>query len=208
MCLVFLEELYEKMTKIERLTVLLSRFPGIGKKTAFRLVYFLLKESKDFSQSMATELADLHDCIHSCAHCGNFTEKDICEICSDFKRNVRQLCIVAHPQDIAPIEDSQSYFGLYHVLGGLISPLEGKGPEQLQLHVLKKRIHTGSFSEVILATNPTIEGETTARYIYDMCKSDSISFTRLAQGIPMGGDLEYTDKYTIAHALKARSAIQ
>lgn len=198
------------MSKIETLSQLLARFPGVGKKTALRFVYFLLKESPALSIHLAQELEDLHQSIHPCTECGNFTDAELCEICSNAKRHKNQLCIVAHPQDITALEGSQSYFGLYHVLGGLISPLDGIGPEQLRMGILEQKIASGCITEVILATNSTIEGETTARYIYEMCsrKKDTISFTRIAHGIPMGAHFEYVDKVTIAHALRSRLQLE
>lgn len=195
------------MNKIEKLAGLLSRFPGVGKKTALRFVYFLLKESPALSGQLAEELATLHGTVHRCTECGNFTDESPCPICSDPRRNHAQVCVVAHPQDIPALEASQSYFGLYHVLGGLLSPLDGIGPEQLRLHQLKQKIDSGAVREVILATSPTMEGETTARYIYDFCRRENVLFTRIAQGMPMGANFEYADAFTIAHSLKARSAL-
>ncbi len=198
------------MNKIETLSQLLSRFPGVGKKTALRFVYFLLKESPSLSEHLAHELEGLHNSIHPCTECGNFTDADLCDICSNTKRHKHQLCIIAHPQDINALEGSQSYFGLYHVLGGVISPLDGIGPAQLRMKALEQKIASGRITEVILATNSTIEGETTARYIYEMCsaKKDTISFTRIAHGIPMGAHFEYVDKATIAHALRSRLQLE
>ncbi len=198
------------MNKIEMLSQLLARFPGVGKKTALRFVYFLLKETPSLSKQLAQELEDLHRSIRPCSACGNFTDAELCEICSDAKRQTHQLCVVAHPQDITALEGSQSYFGLYHVLGGLISPLDGVGPEQLRMGALEQKINSGLVTEVILATNSTIEGETTARYIYEMCneKQAKISFTRIAHGIPMGAHFEYVDKVTIAHALRSRLQLE
>lgn len=196
------------MNKIERIAALFSQFPTIGKKTALRLVYFLLKESPTLAHKISHELQTLHEAIHPCSMCGNFTDSNPCEICSNNKRSSHQLCIVAHPQDILALESSQSYFGLYHVLGGLISPLDGIGPEQLKINKLQERIHSNNITEVILATSPTIEGETTARYIHQICKKSDVIFTRIAQGMPMGANFEYTDKNTIAYALQSRSTLE
>ena len=196
------------MNKIEKLAHLFSRFPGVGKKTALRFVYFLLKEPAVLSQHISSDLGDLHTVIHACSKCGNFTDTEPCDICSDIKRNTHLLCVVESPQDIVALEASQSYTGLYHVLGGLISPLDGIGPEQLAMQNLQQKIESGKFTEVILATSPTLEGETTARYIYDICDAPRVSFTRIAQGMPMGANFEYADRLTIAHALNARAELQ
>lgn len=192
------------MNSMEILAQLFAKFPGIGKKTALRYVYFLLKEQKDFSQQLSTVLHGLHDAIHPCKDCRNLCEEELCSICSDLKRNRKQLCVVSAIQDIAAIEDCQSYFGLYHVLEGLISPLEGQGPEQLSLNLLKQRVNEQEFQEIILATPPTLEGEVTARYIIDLFQEKKLSFTRIAQGMPKGGDFEFTDKFTLSYALEAR----
>lgn len=195
------------MNHIDKTTELLSRFPSIGKKTALRLVYYLLREPQLFSQLLGNSIQELHDNIFPCKICGNFTDQDPCEICSNPLRNANQLCVVAHPQDVHALETSQSFNGLYHVLGGLISPLDGIGPDKLTIQQLQKRIETQPILEVILATNPTIEGESTARYIAKFCCNDKCTFTRIAQGMPMGGDFEYTDKYTIALSLNSRTTL-
>lgn len=195
------------MNQIERTADLLSRFPSIGKKTALRLVFFLLKEPKTFSQQLGKTLQVLHDHISPCNTCGNLTDQNPCEICSDPRRDISQLCVVAYPQDILSLENSQSFYGVYHVLGGLISPLDGIGPDQLTIAQLKMRINNEYIREVILATSPTIEGESTARYIAKLCRNDDCTFSRIAQGMPMGGNFEYTDKHTIALALNSRTSL-
>ena len=192
------------MSHIKKTAELFSRFPGIGKKTALRLVYFLLQEKKQFPEMLGKMIQELPEYIFPCEVCGNLTDQTPCEICNNPQRDHTQLCVVAHPQDIQALEDSQSFSGVYHVLGGLISPLERVGPDKLTIDALKARIDSKQFSEVILATNPSIEGESTARYIMTICENDLCTFSRIAQGMPMGGDFEYTDRFTIAHALNSR----
>lgn len=195
------------MSYIENTAELLSRFPGIGRKTSLRLVYFLLKEPKHYSQQLGHALANLHDNIFPCEQCGNYTDQNPCEICANPRRNTSVLCVVALPQDVLALESSESYDGLYHVLGGLISPLDGIGPDELSIEKLKTRIATQNISEAILATSPTIEGESTARYIAQVCDNGTCVFSRIALGIPMGSNLEYTDKHTIALSLNARTSL-
>lgn len=193
------------MNYIEHTAELLSKFPSIGKKTALRLVYFLLKEPTLFSKQLGQALQNLHENIFPCNMCGNFSEEELCEICNNPQRDTTVICVVSQPQDIFALETSQSFNGLYHVLGGLISPLNGIGPDQLSIQKLKERIYSQNIKEIILATNPSIEGETTARYIAKTCEKENCTFTRIAQGMPMGGDFEYTDKYTLAQSLKSRT---
>lgn len=193
------------MNYIEHTAELLSKFPSIGKKTALRLVYFLLKEPAKFSKQLGQALQELHEHIVPCKICANFSEHECCEICSNPQRDTSIICVVAQPQDVLALEASQSFNGLYHVLGGIISPLNGMGPDQLNIKKLKERIYSQNVAEIILATNPSIEGETTARYIAKTCEKEGCSFTRIALGMPMGGDFEYTDKYTLAQSLKSRT---
>ncbi len=197
------------MSSLQPIAQLLAKFPGIGKKTALRYVYFLLKEDKQFSKQLASLLDTLHETIRPCSDCGDYSEDALCGICSDLKRNRDQLCVVAHVQDIMAIEECQGYSGLYHVLGGLISPLEGQGPEQLSLEKLKQRMKNQSFQEIILATPPSIEGEVTARFIRSLFEKEekTYNFTRIAQGMPKGGNFEYTDRFTLSYALEARRTL-
>lgn len=192
------------MNHIQETAELLSRFPSIGKKTALRLVYYLLKEPKEFSQLLAHNLQELHERIAPCDTCGNLTDINPCAICNNPKRDQSLLCVVSYTQDIHALEESQSFNGIYHVLGGVISPLDGIGPEALSIDRLQQRIATGQFSEVILATSPSIEGESTAQYILKICRDEECVFSRIAQGMPMGGDFEYIDKFTIALSLNSR----
>ncbi len=196
------------MNRIQQLSELFAKFPGIGKKTALRYVYFLLKQPSKLSKNLSTFLENLHEVVHPCKACGYLCETELCDICSNPKRNNRQLCVVAHLQDVSALEDCHSFFGVYHILGGLISPLEGLGPEQLTIDTLNTRIKTEAYHEIILATPPTLEGEVTARYIMDMHNDKQSLFTRIAQGMPKGGEFEFTDKSTLSYALEARKQFE
>ncbi len=195
------------MSVIDDLTTELSRLPGIGRKTAQRLVYHLLKQPPDQSRRLAGALVTLVDRIRSCERCGNLTEDRLCALCSDPSRDGTLICVVEEASDIASIERSSGYRGLYHVLGGHISPLDGVGPERLNIAALLARVEAEKISEVILATNPSIEGEATAIYIQRQLPAAGVSVTRIARGLPVGGDLEYADGVTIAQALEARRAM-
>lgn len=193
------------MTAIESLAKLLSRLPGIGPKSASRIAFSLIKTSKDYNALLAEEIASIQDKIHPCSICGSFTETDPCPVCADPNRDKSLLCIVEQPQDVITIQSSGVYNGLFHVLGGAINPLNGVGPEDLSFNQLLKRINDGSFSEIIIATNPTEEGDTTALYIRHLLKDYSnLSLTRLASGLPIGGDLEYADRTTLTRSFRSR----
>ena len=193
------------MTAIENLTKLLSRLPGIGPKSASRIAFSLIKTSKDYNALLAQEIASIQDKIHPCSICGSFTENDPCPVCSDPNRDRTVLCIVEQPQDVITIQSSGVYNGLFHVLGGAINPLNGVGPEDLSFNQLLKRIKEGSFTEIIIATNPTEEGDTTALYIRHLLKDyPNLSLTRLASGLPIGGDLEYADRTTLTRSFRSR----
>lgn len=193
------------MTAIENLTKLLSRLPGIGPKSASRIAFSLIKTSRDYNALLAQEIASIQDKIHPCSICGSFTETDPCPVCSDPSRDKSLLCIVEQPQDVITIQSSGVYSGLFHVLGGAINPLNGIGPEDLSFKQLLKRIKEGSFSEIIIATNPTEEGDTTALYIRHLLKDyPDLSLTRLASGLPIGGDLEYADRTTLSRSFRSR----
>ena len=193
------------MTAIENLTKLLSRLPGIGPKSASRIAFSLIKTSKDYNALLAQEIASIQDKIHPCSICGSFTENDPCPVCSDPNRDRTVLCIVEQPQDVITIQSSGVYNGLFHVLGGAINPLNGVGPENLSFNQLLKRIKEGLFTEIIIATNPTEEGDTTALYIRHLLKDyPNLSLTRLASGLPIGGDLEYADRTTLTRSFRSR----
>ncbi len=194
------------MNAIDELTDSFSRLPGIGKKSAGRLVNYILKADPLWVKRFAAEISSLQEKIRPCSVCGSWTESDPCQICSNPLRDKSLLCVVEQPQDVSTIESSHEYNGLFHVLGGVIAPLEGIGPDQLRIPELLERIKTGSVKEVILATNPTVEGDTTALYIQRLLSENrGITVTRLASGLPVGGDLEYADRLTLARSFRGRS---
>ncbi len=194
------------MNAIDELTNSFSRLPGIGKKSASRLVNYILKSDALWNKQFAEQIATLKEKIIPCSVCGSWTEKDPCPICTDPLRDKTLICVVEQPQDVNTIESTREFSGLFHVLGGVISPLEGIGPDQLNISSLINRIKDGVVKEVIFATNPTVEGDTTALYIQRLLSHISdIKITRLASGLPVGGDLEYADKLTLARSFRGRS---
>lgn len=199
------------MNAFDELTSNFSRLPGIGKKSAVRMVNWLLKQDESYVKSFAQHLGNLHERIKPCSVCGNWTETDPCPICSDSLREQKQICVVEQPQDVSTIEAYGEYKGQYHVLGGLLKPLEGIGPAQLSIQPLLDRIKNNSVTEVIIATNPTVEGDTTALYVNkvigEMQLPQTPKVTRLATGIPVGGDLEYIDKRTLSLSFRGRSSM-
>ncbi len=195
------------MNALDEIVDSFSRLPGIGKKSALRIANHLLKADKIFMQQFANQISTLQEKIHPCSICGSWTENDPCPICSDSSRDKTLLCIVEQPQDVNTINSSHEYNGLFHVLGGVISPLDGIGPDQLRLGNLLDRVKNEGIKEVILATNPTIEGDTTALYIQRILSPTGVTITRLASGLPVGGDLEYADKLTLARSLRGRIKI-
>ena len=193
------------MTALDELTRLLKKLPGMGEKSAARLAYHLIKTDESYNQALAEAIATLKDRIHPCPICGCFTEDEICEFCSSPTRDKSLLCIVEQPQDVISISSSGIYNGLFHVLGGAINPINGVGPDALTFKELRKRVDEGNFREIIIATNPTEEGDTTALYIRQFLKDKpEIVLTRLASGLPIGGDLGYVDKLTLARSLRGR----
>ena len=192
------------MSVIDELTNELARLPGIGRKTALRLTYHLLKQPADQCTRLAAALSELKLRIHPCEQCGNLTESALCNFCSDPRRNGALLCVVEDAADISSIERSAEYRGLYHVLGGRLSPLDGIGPDDLTIDQLVQRVHERQVTEVILATNPSLEGEATALFVQRQLSKSGVRVTRIARGLPVGGDLEYADGVTIAQALSAR----
>jgi recombination protein RecR len=191
---------------IDRLVTLLSKLPGIGKKSASRMAYHILDGNAAFARTLADELAGLHDAIHRCSICGGFTESDPCPVCSDPNRDHSIICVVERAQDLRIIEESREFSGVFHVLGGLIAPLEGVSPGDLSIGKLITRLHGGkpAIKELILALNPTVEGDTTALYLQKMLKDFPVELTRLASGLPVGGDLEYTDRLTLSRSFRGR----
>jgi recombination protein RecR len=189
---------------LSNLITALARLPGIGPKTAARLSFYLLQNQDDaatLSQAIDTALQR----IRSCSICGNYTADDPCAICAGAKRDSSLICVVEQPRDVVALERTGEYKGLYHVLHGVLSPIDGIGPEQLNIQALLRRLE--GVKEVVVAVNPTIEGETTALYLSRLLKNLDISVTRLARGLPMGADLEYADDITIARALEGRRQI-
>ena len=193
------------MTALDNLSKLLSRLPGVGPKSASRIAFSLINTPADYNALLAQSIAEIKDKVKPCSVCGSFTETDPCPVCTDPVRDRTQLCIVEQPQDVLTIQASGAYNGLFHVLGGAINPLNGIGPENLSFDKLKKRIAEGSFREIIIATNPTEEGDTTALYIRHILKDrEDLSLTRLASGLPIGGDLEYADRTTLTRSFRGR----
>lgn len=192
------------MSAIDDLATELARLPGIGRKTALRLTYHLLKQSSDQTRRLAEALLVLGERVHPCARCYNLTEQELCDICRDPRRDVALICAVEEASDIGAIERAGEFRGTYHVLGGRISPLDGVGPEDLRIGELVERARGGVVREVIVATNPSLEGEATALYVQRQLAPLSVTVSRIARGLPVGGDLEYADGVTIAQALAAR----
>ncbi len=193
------------MSAIEDLTGELSKLPGIGRKTATRLTYFLLKQPPESVARLADAIRSVAELVHPCSVCGNLSETDPCSICTDPRRDGSVLCVVEEASDILPIERTGEYRGRYHVLGGHLSPLDGIGPDDLQIASLRARLANGSgIREIIVATNPSMEGEVTATYLRELLAEAGVRVTRIALGLPVGGDLEYADGMTIAQALSAR----
>lgn len=184
-----------------------SRLPGIGKKTAQRLAYSILEQPPERAKAFAEALVNAREKIHFCSVCQSLTDLEVCQICSDIQRDKSVICVVEDPRDVMAFERTREYSGVYHVLHGVISPLDNIGPDKLRIKELMARLGDGSVKEIIMATNPTVEGEATASYISRLVKPMGIKVTRLAYGIPVGGDLEYADEYTLARALEGRNEI-
>lgn len=185
----------------------LRRLPGVGSKTAMRLAYHIIDMPEDEVQQLAEALSNAKKSIHYCSQCYNLTDGDKCAICSDPSRDRFTICVVEQPQDIAAMERSRGYNGLYHVLHGVLSPLDGVGPDKLRIRELFQRLQQESISEIIIATNSDVEGEATATYLAQLLKPIGITVSRIAHGLPMGGDLEYADEVTLSKALENRRAM-
>jgi len=189
---------------LERLINELSKLPSIGRKTAQRLAFHLIKTPEEEAEALARTIVELRRRIRFCRDCFNLTEEELCPVCSDPRRDRTLLCVVEEPTNLISIERTSAYRGLYHVLGGALSPLKDVGPERLHLRELLERVHRERFREVILATNPNVEGEATAVYVSRLLKPLGLQTTRLAQGLPAGGDLEFLDELTLRRALEGR----
>jgi recombination protein RecR len=193
------------MNVLERLIGNLARLPGLGKKSASRIAYFLLRADETLARTLGEDLAQLRRTIRNCSVCGTYTDLDPCSMCTDPQRDPSSICVVEEPRDVLTIESIHEHRGLYHVLMGAISPIDGIGPENLRISSLLERVHKGSVREVILATNPTVEGETTALYLLKSLRDLDVKVSRIAFGLPVGGDLEFADKQTLARSFKGRS---
>ena len=182
----------------------LKKLPGVGSKSAQRMAFHILRSSADDADALATAIRNLKEKLHLCSICNNITDVDPCTYCTNATRNQRLVCVVEEPTNIAAVEKTRHYNGVYHVLHGALSPLHGIGPEQLRIPSLLKRIENSSVDEIIIATNPTLEGEATAVYLTDLVKRPGVKVTRIATGIPAGSDIEYADEVTMLKAIEGR----
>jgi recombination protein RecR len=191
---------------VDNLVAQLTQLPGIGTRTAQRLAFHLLSVGKDEALALAGAIEEVKARVRFCAECGNLTEEQLCAICADSRRDRTVVCVVEQPVDVISLERTHEYRGLYHVLGGSLSPLDGVEPEHLRIEELLRRVAGGEIAEVVLATNPNMTGEATAAYVADRLR-DRVRVTRLASGLPVGGDLEYADEVTLGRALAGRREI-
>ena len=192
---------------LARLHEQLRKLPGIGSKSALRLAYHVLDMKREDVETLAQSLLDVKDKVHLCRQCFDLCEGALCEICQDANRDQSLVCVVEQPQDVAAMERTRGYKGLYHVLHGVLSPLDGVGPDQLKIRELLLRLQKGSIKEVIIATNSDVEGEATANYLAGLIRPTGIKVSRIAHGLPVGGDLEYADELTLYKALENRREI-
>jgi recombination protein RecR len=188
---------------VDNLVAQLTRLPGIGTRTAQRLAFHLLSTRKEDALALAAAIEEVKERVRFCKECGNLTEEELCAICQDGRRDRSVVCVVEQPADLLSLERTHEYRGLYHVLGGSLSPLDGVEPEHLRLAELLRRVEAGGIEEVVLATNPNMTGEATAAYLAERLR-DHVRVTRLASGLPVGGDLEYADEVTLGRALAGR----
>lgn len=192
---------------IGELVRLLSRLPGIGERTAVRLAHHVLGQERDYAVALGTVLQQLHDRVRPCVECGNYATEALCRVCGDGTRDGGRVCVVARPPDVAAIERSGGFRGHYYVMHKLLSPLDGVGPDELRLAPLMKRVEGGVIKEVILATPLNVEGEATALYLARVLKPHGVRCSRIASGLPHGGELEYTDQVTLGRALEGRREV-
>jgi len=202
------ENTHSTAAPLARLIEEFYKLPGIGPKSAQRLAYYLLRMPAGEARALAAAIIDVKDRVTLCSVCQNVTEIDPCRICTDDQRDREIMCVVEEPLDILAVERSRSYLGMYHVLHGAISPMDGVGPEDLKVSELLSRLRSGEIREVILATNPNLEGEATSMYLTRLLRPLGVKVTRLARGLPVGGDLEYADDVTLANALEGRREVQ
>jgi len=188
---------------VDNLVAQLTRLPGVGTRTAHRLAFHLLRVPKDEAEALAAAIGDVKERVRFCSECGNLTEEDRCEICRDERRDRTLVCVVEQPADLVSLERTHEYRGLYHVLGGSLSPIDGVEPEHLRIDELMGRVERNGIQEVVLATNPNMTGEATAAYLADRLRG-RVRVPRLARGLPVGGDLEYADEVTLGRALSGR----
>ena len=188
---------------VDNLVAQLTRLPGVGTRTAQRLAFHLLRVSKEEANALAAAIVEVKERVRFCRECGNLTEEELCPICLDQRRDHTLICVVEQPVDVVSLERTHEYRGLYHVLGGALSPLDGVEPEHLRIDELLRRVERDGVQEVVLATNPNMTGEATAAYLADRLR-DRVRVTRLASGLPVGGDLEYADEVTLGRALTGR----
>jgi len=192
---------------LQNLIDTLRCLPGVGPKSAQRMTLHLLERDRDGAAALAEALVHAIDRVHHCSRCRNFTELEVCEICADPRRDGSTICVVETPADVLAIEESGGFNGIYFVLMGHLSPIDGIGPAEIGLELFHRRVVDEGIAEVILATNPTVEGEATAYYLTDMLQSEGVTVTRIAHGVPLGGELEYVDGSTLAHALSGRRTV-
>jgi recombination protein RecR len=185
----------------------LKKLPGVGNKSAQRLAFHILRSSGDDAEALAAAIRNVKEKLHLCSVCNNITDVDPCVYCASPTRNQRVICVVEEPTNIASVEKTKSYNGVYHVLHGAISPLHGVGPEHLRINSLLRRVEDGAAEEVIIATNPTVEGEATAHYLTQVLRKSGVRLTRIATGIPAGADIEYADEVTMSRAMEGRREI-
>lgn len=193
-----------KVAPLARLIEQFERFPGIGKKNAQRMAFYVLRLSDKDAEELATSISDAHSKIHNCSVCGDLTDEELCPICKSVNRDRTVICVVEDSADVLAFERSGEYRGMYHVLHGVISPINGVGPDELNIKALLSRLNNDEVKEVIMATNPTVEGEATAMYLSKLIKPMGVEVSRLAYGVPVGGDLEYADEITLRRAIDGR----
>ncbi len=194
----------EPAPAIQKLLDELERMPGVGPKSAQRIAYWMLNSDRETVLRLADAIVEMKNTVHFCSRCFNYAEGELCEVCASRRRDESVICVVSEPRDIAAIERTAAFSGVYHVLGGALSPMDGIGPDDLHIAELLKRLADTDVREVVLATNPNVEGETTAAYLARLIKPLGIEVTRLASGLPVGGDLEFADEITLGRAIESR----
>lgn len=194
----------KELKSINRLIDSFAKLPGVGYKSAEKMAYAVLNMKKEDAEEFSKALSNVHNVVHKCPICGSYTEEEMCEICSDNERNHRQIIVVSNSKDVLAFESLNTFNGVYHVLNGVISSVNGVGPENLRIKELLERVKNDNVEEVIIATNPTMEGEVTAMYLAHILENEKVVVTRLAYGLPMGGHLEYADALTLNKALEGR----